>query len=486
MMNSNQYNIMELITTYDGTTAYRKDCRFIKGSYYIKNKQCFYINGVWYRINSNFVLFDYEKQSWVLKEDNQNLYNGIVKIQNDNTLEFGYFTPNNEKNISFFYKGSYHIAINVEIFKDCEDILEGMNGAYYFSNEKGLPREIIMKISPKKENFYSFPFNYSSDTLIPDFDNYYKDNFKGSSLSSSHFVFIEDYTFGIEFETDKGAIPEKYLMKNGLIACRDGSIRGFEYTTIPLWGSKGIQTIKEVCKLLSKYCECSPRESLHIHLGGYTKSIKAISSLYRLGLLIESEIYSMFPYFYVDTSKFKRKSYCGPLPRIDESNKSNIPMGIFSPLYYYLSNGSTYTGKFPTDKHPMDRSGQHKWEVSPRYLWMNMIPIIWGDRGTIEFRCHIPTIMEQKVINWLFIVIAILKYAKKEATYLTSTEFKKLKPISLQEIINNAYPKDLALILNTYIKNRKMYYADKNDNIGEIEVLNESRGFSSITLEKFI
>jgi hypothetical protein len=186
----------------------------------------------------------------------------------------------------------------------------------------------------------------------------------------------------------------------------------------------------------------------------------------------------MFPYFYIDTAQFKRKSYCGPLPRYEL--ESTDALEIFSGLYYFLSNGNTFGSRFPTGAHPMDRSGQHKWDISPRYLWMNVIPLIWGKRGTVEFRCHTPTLDSQKVINWLFIVVSILKYAKKHTKELVSSPYTELPPITLMNVICEAYPKKISSVLLDYISTRKKHYADKCDVVGESEIYAEQNKDSSL------
>jgi hypothetical protein len=115
-----------------------------------------------------------------------------------------------------------------------------------------------------------------------------------------------------------------------------------------------------------------------------------------------------------------------------------------------------------------------------------MIPIIWGSRGTVEFRCHTPTVQYQKVINWLFIVVAILKYAKKYATLLTSKPFDKLPKVSLYTVLENAYPPKIYTILYKYVEDRIVYYTDKNDEIGEREIMEEELGRDMFNLISFV
>jgi hypothetical protein len=475
---------MEKVKTFDGTFAYRKDCRFIKGSYYKKNTQCFLINDQWYRINSGYIVFDHEVNTWVLKSTD--ILHGIINIVDISNPEFGYFSPNSDKNLFYLHNNVIECVLNVDALSNYPNIKEGMNGYYYYDSKPGypIPKEFTTKLKPRKDGFYTFPFNYGSEPLIPEFSNHFKKHFEGYPLLSDAYKYLDGYTFGVEFETESGAIPERYLRKNGLIACRDGSISGFEYTTVPLQGETGIQAIKANCDLLKRFCKCSINESTHIHIGGYPRNIKSIVALYRLGLLIEKQIYAMFPYYYANTSKFKKKSYCGPLPRL--GMEKSTPNTIFADMFYWLSNGVVFNKTLPTGQHPLDRSGQHKWEISPRYVWENIIPLIWGTRKTVEFRCHTPTVKSQKVINWLFILVAILKYAKKNTKELVNCPFDSLKSIDLYDIVNEVYPKKVSRILNKYIEDRITYYRNKRDQVGENEILSEEDNKEVFNLISFI
>jgi hypothetical protein len=476
-------DIMEKVNTYDGITALRKDCRFIKGEFYIKNKQCFLIDGKWYRINSDRIVFDYENKVWIIKDSTIGLYYGVVEIMGSKT-DYGYFTPNISRNVYLFEGKKVVPVLDENLFSGNTLFDEGMNGIYYkVSLKDSLNKDFTHKLRPRKEEFYSFPFNYGSEELIPSFAQVFSEKFVGDPLLSKSYRLLKDFTWGVEFETERGAIPERHLAKNGLIACRDGSISGFEYVTVPLSGERGIQEIKRACDLLHKYCNCSSNESLHIHIGGYPRNVEAIAALYRLCYIIQKEIYSLFPLFYADTAQFKRKSYCGPLYNVGTDR--NSPEEIFAGIYCWLSNGENFRS-FPKGPHPLDRSGQHKWEVSPRYIWLNLIPLIWGTRGTVEFRCHTPTFNSTKVINWLFIIVAILKYALNHSVKLTSSCLPDIKRISLHDILSEYYPEDITSILGNYMKQRKSYYAKNADPTGEHEIFDEFKNNEIFKLNPFV
>jgi hypothetical protein len=475
--------IMEEVTTFDGTLALRKDCRFIKGSYFIKNKQCFRIEDKWYRINSGLVVLDNRTNTYVLSSDPK-LVEGIVSINDKGEVELGNFTIGNET-VSIFYNRDMTYLLSLENVSNKKFLLESLGGVLYIKGDKTVPRSFYTKTRPRKEGFYSFPFNYGSDELIPSFSAEFDKYFEPIPLKSSAYEYIKNYTFGVEFETDKGAIPEKFIKDCGLIPLRDGSIQGFEYTTIPMQGEIGISALKRQCSLLKKYCSCSTNESLHIHIGGYPKTVKSLAALYRLGLVIQDEIYSLFPYYYMDTSKFKKKGYCNPLPNMG-ANLSNHNE-IFSEFYKFLTGEmAEFKGKFPTGNHPMDRVGQQKWQINSRYVYMNFNPMLWGNRGTIEFRCHTPTVNAQKVINWLFLTVAILEYAKGNIAQLTNKEFDKIKKVTIKDILSYSYPDSISDILMSYFDQRKSHYAAKNDYVGEREIYSEELNEEIFNLIEFV
>ena len=77
------------------------------------------------------------------------------------------------------------------------------------------------------------------------------------------------YSFGLEFETSNGIIPEEICFADGLIPLRDGSISGNEYSTVVLQGHKGFNLLYQQLETLRKYTRFDKECSLHIHFGGF-------------------------------------------------------------------------------------------------------------------------------------------------------------------------------------------------------------------------
>lgn len=465
----------KIVTTFDGTTAPRRRCRHIKGKYYEVNRQCFKVGEKYHRINNGKITLDYERQKYVLK-GSKGLTYGIVGRQDDAPM-FGYFSPNITKNVRLEPNGSpserclsqdvaeklgYREVISTGHFVNPEE--------YTGSNRKEVEEFLNHKRTQPRE-FYSFPIHYGAAPLIRMFDGYF-DNFEPIGYVPKGIEqHLRRFTFGIEYETGRGTIPERLLYKNGLIACRDGSIGGFEFVTIPMSGRKGLQAIQNHCELLRKYCIIDHMCSLHIHLGGYPISKESVVAMYRLLVAIQDEMYMMFPRHYRDTSYFKRMNYCGSLRAVGMSGGI---AGAFSRIYEILTNGNGSFHGFNGEEHPMDMSGEHKWNISPRYKWASLIPLIFGRRGTVEFRIHTPTMNPDKVINWLFITSAVLSYAMDNMEELTKSRLSK--DVNLINIIKTVYRGNpISKTLCDYINYRRKLFSDDKDSMGENEVREDSR-----------
>ena len=131
------------------------------------------------------------------------------------------------------------------------------------------------------------------------------------------------YTFGLEFETSIGIIPEKICFEDGLIPLRDGSITGNEYSTVILEGQYGLNLLRQQLKDLRNFTRFDKECSLHIHLGGYPLDAEKIFSLYRVCLGIEKDLKHILPRYTFNTASYKRsgKDYCKILPKVSNFNE---------------------------------------------------------------------------------------------------------------------------------------------------------------------
>ena len=98
------------------------------------------------------------------------------------------------------------------------------------------------------------------------------------------------YTFGIEYETSMGYIPQDVCFRNGLIPLRDGSISGLEYSTTVMQGNDGLNLVYQQLEALRKFTYFNKECSLHVHMGGYPIDPMAIYALYRVCYFLQEEM----------------------------------------------------------------------------------------------------------------------------------------------------------------------------------------------------
>lgn len=237
------------------------------------------------------------------------------------------------------------------------------------------------------------------------------------------------YTFGLEFETSMGYVPENLCFRDGLIPLRDGSISGLEYSTIVLEGNKGLSLLKQQIKTLRKYTAFNKECSLHVHLGGFPLNSDAIYRAYLVCRSLEEEIENIVPPLTFKSGKYKEngKDYCMKLRTYRNFNQ----------MYEHLV-GRRFLGSF-TQPHPLDLNREAKWRIPMRYYSVNFINLLcYNVNKTIEFRFLRPTYQFNKILLWLSIFNAILKYAE------SVTNSQACRKISLKDVIRYVYPQEIA------------------------------------------
>lgn len=433
------------VTTFDGTTALRRDCRYIKGEFFKKGEQCICINQRWYRINSGLIEKDYEKNEWFLKGEMKDLQEGVVGWNHGPV--YGKFTPNIRKNIYLVYDDTFPRAI-VAI---SEDVLNKanyrvVNGIYYIG--KDLPDANV-----SNNTLYGFELPYRTVDIPPYVKKEYISKEYTRDFIDKYYSLISpllNYSWGIEIETSKGKLPLKDCINNCLFPLRDGSISGIEYSTPPLRNyndfftlKEGLERLKATGHQIDKHC------SLHVHVGGIKE--KEIAPLYEFLVKIEKFIYSMFPKFYIKTSVFKRRDYNNPLQRFSEYTNENI--------FKYLSEESMPYGFYSS--HPRDSANSAKWHVNLRYKFCNFVPYFFSDNKTVEFRIHVPTLNFDKIVLWMLFINAVLTHVRSGDK----------KPSSVRNLINSVYSSTLSEKLNKYLELRTKWYGNSRDpeGVGEIK-----------------
>lgn len=354
-----------------------------------------------------------------------NLRRGVVDWD-DHHIEFGYYDPTREEvlNVSFPNYGVMEVLVRTA------------TKPVYFDRARG----IYSTVEPDNEIVFAhgdFPYTfqryYSTRYLEEKFQ---KRNHIESDIIFNHINELP-YTFGMEFETSGGYIPERDLFRVGLIPLRDGSITGLEYSTIVLGGNVGLNILKEQIELLKEYTIFDKECSLHIHFGSFNLTPNFLLRLNNL--FASSDIGSYAVPWAFETNRYKEngKNYCG----------MNITFNSFSGLYSSLVGKPFYGNLY--QPHPSDLDGNHKWNIASRYKALNLVnAVCYNNAKTVEFRFLRPTYNFDKILTWLFVLGAFVKYAENPS-------IKATRNISVERVIKSVYSTDLANLLIRAMKLQK-------------------------------
>lgn len=354
---------------------------------------------------------------------------GIVYIDN-NYAEFGP-VPESRDNIRIMYEGRIVWGKSYELLKDCLGY-DYLNGCYV------LGPDINIEHFPQAREM--FPYNLDNHNYNTKFVEHF---FKGKQHIEHHvdFRFIDEfpYTFGLEFETAGGLIPQHRLYELGLIPLRDGSISGIEFSTIVLKGNSGLNLLKQQVEELDKHTIFDKDCSLHIHLGNFELTDEVLLTVNNL--FCSSDIKCFLPPYTFSTHLYKtnrEKNYC-------EFNNKYMS---FQDMYLDLV-GRNFYGDF-TQPHPKDLHGTRKWNVKSRYRAVNFInALCYAGPKTIEYRMLRPTYNFDKMLGWLFIYGAFIKYV--ELNKGKGKTFYRAR-VSTENIIRSVYSAELADILSKFLK----------------------------------
>lgn len=416
------------VTTIRGEEVPRDQCRRITGAFYkigdpkVKGSgDCYKIGDRFYRDDTDYIVFDEFSQEYVIK--NETVIEGIIGVEEGKFVK-GYFSKNPIYNSSF-KENRYATGVPVLSKETLEPYREYR---YYRADDCFLPKRALIATEFSKlpyldmDEKYNLPYNCDEAIMTSFKNSFNKSEFKINPMTAEIAKALDGLSFGLEFETTRGKVPSRLTSALGLIPLRDGSISGLEYATIPYTGEKGIAATKFVCEALENFTEYDEHCSLHLHVGGIPRTKGYLTALFKVLCIIQDEMYSLFPLYKKYNFGVKRKNYTKPLPASEILSKldtkidsSNIDTN-FNTVFQFLSMGismDNYSNDLSLVKsHPSDPRGSSKWNIRSRYHWVNLIPIVFGNKATVEFRIHTPTTDYNKVISYMLMCGGILKYVQ--------------------------------------------------------------------------
>ena len=353
---------------------------------------------------------------------------GIVYVD-ENYAEFGMFADS-PYNIRIIYEGSIVWGISYEALKD-------YLGFDYLQGHYVLGKDINAQYFPFGRDV--FPYNLDRYTYNTKFAEHLFKN-KQNINNFIDFKFINElpYTFGLEFETAGGYLPQHQLYELGLIPLRDGSISGIEFSTVVLQGNMGLNLVKQQVEALDKHTIFDKDCSLHIHFGNFRLDGEVLLNVNNL--FCNSDLKKYLPEYTFSTHLYKSntdKNYC------EHNNKFRT----FSEMYLYFV-GKNFYGDLH-QPHPRDLSGTRKWNIKTRYKAVNFVnALCYSNPKTIEYRMLRPTYNFDKILGWLFIYGAFIKYAERN-DITTASIYRS--SVSVKNIVKSVYSSELASILCEFL-----------------------------------
>jgi len=429
----------ELVVTINGKKTEKSNCRLINKEYYLigdneikDSGDVYLIDDRYVRENTGRIAFNHSVNCYQLK--NENLIYGIVSMDDRCVFEKGHFNKNEDFVTLVEKDKTINLCINEKIINRSfrEEMSTGIY--YHISLRKASQFNSIKKISRELKESLAYDSIGIMDKYISRYDNKYNPIINKNIEKYSKA--IGNLTFGFEFETIKGSIPKPKLDNLPLIPLRDGSIEGLEYVTIPLKGSKGIKAIIDCVKELDKRTIYNNDCSMHLHIGNVPRTPEFILAFYKLASAYQEEVFSMFPLYKKYNFDVKRKNYSKPFPldeinfkldpKINIKNKEDLDKN-FNILFKHLAERKNFYD-YDCDLnnvsfHPSDPNGHQKWNIKKRYYAVNFIPLIFGNKQTIEFRIHTPTYDIDKILNFLFINSYLINYTIKNQEKILSEPY---------------------------------------------------------------
>ena len=468
----------KIVVNVNGFEVPECSCRLIGGNYYFIGDVNIENSGDVFLINKRYVrvenlIYNHTVSKYTLPS--KNLIKGIVSFDKSNDFVIGYFEKNMLYNVILFdQKLEMNYCLNKSIIPLC--YREQLSTGYYFHISKKQASDFNYLNDVSREVKESLP--YDSRGITDKFKAKFEKNYNPIITNNveKYSGLLKDYTFGLEFETIKGTLSEEKLEILPLIPLRDGSISGLEYVTIPLRGKIGMQALIDSVEELKSKTLYDNSCALHYHIGGIPRTPEFLLAFYKVSSFFQEEMFSMFPLYKKYNFGVKRKNYSKPFPvnkinslmdaSIDIKNKDQVNNN-FNVLFKYLSEGFDFR-QYGSDlnnvlEHPRDPNGNQKWNISTRYYANNLIPIIFGNKQTIEFRIHTPTYDIGKIINFLLFNVYLIDFTIMnlqtillDPSFLAKIDnFKEFIKVYLKTAKLDAYNKKILLDYHvSYINSR--------------------------------
>lgn len=468
------------VVTYDGKTADKDTCRYIKGDYYIigdpgikDSGQCYAVTGKntgetkFYRVNSGYIVFHESLQEYVLTSDYPKLVSGVI----NDLGEMGYFEidPFNTEYVIInkdYDMGSRQTFRSDDVFPIINTtVAKSLNNSFYDptmgrylmyctgndkEDQENLKRNLksskfLESFRGKKNRTFLFqpyegfdnPYNVEQSNLFKDMQIHHKDYAsKLPQFEISHIMnkLFGKYTFGIEQETSGGNPAKKELFRHGFLPIRDGSIGGHEFVSVPFKGEAGFNSAISFSTKLLESCSINEFTSVHYHIGSFLEKLskeefaETILAIYMLYYNLQQEIFEMIPPYKRSQDYFKNK------PESKDHCQLLRSLGLFSTNFFTdeeldpnkvlegflkiktFANNGVPVSKTKAFSRQYVEEDTSKWNIHSRYYALNLFNALFKKSHTVEFRAFSGSVNPEKIILQLAICLFIIEFARMKST----------------------------------------------------------------------
>lgn len=462
----------KIIVTADLSEARIKECKKIDGVFYrigdvkVKNSgQCYFIDkwtdnseGTYVRATNNQLVWCSTNNCYEKKTDRH--IKIIVDYVDGKFIEEYIIKSSIPNNLFRFLTNSGEtLFTNNKSIIDKHCFFHPLTNTYSFGSVSlNQILDLLRSNPPKKPKYQTFPtenvYDFSSvdKTLLKNVIAANQE-FKKTLPSHRFDRFVKKYTLGIEAETSTGSIPEEDLYNFGLIPLKDGSTTGHEFVTTIMNDNKFVALLDQIFSQLSKYTLSNEFCSLHLHVGNVPRTPEFTVALWELYRKIQDDIDEINPPYKRSPSylakKREGKDHCRRMPKIglksiDES---------FKEILLFLNQNQMPSREPGESFFRHQQHGRPKWDFHSRYQALNLLPLWFDKKGTVEFRIPAGTVNKYRAIAWVFIFLAIVEYAQLEHELIMKNKDK----IFLKDVIERIYLDgteeglELSTFLNNYI-----------------------------------
>ncbi len=161
---------------------------------------------------------------------------------------------------------------------------------------------------------------------------------------------------------------------------------------------------------------------------------------------LQNDIYELFPRYKYINDGTKRMCYTAPLSSHLMSSlnyrcqtSQDIKNDYTNIVYELSGKHSSYSKYVPLSNitsHPSDPSESSKWYMKERYKILNLIPLIFTNKSTIEYRIFTVPNTIDKAISFLILSLIITDFVKKHDSSINS-DSSLIKSYDLKKILYN-------------------------------------------------